>query len=185
MPGFFTCSQLSSIAAATSGFVSDGLSTTLGSSGFSPNLLLILLPGYLRSRSVPGRNPAAMNARCCSSSRMNSIHCCDASTCFMRLPFLLLSADRSDSDEFDPAVSGRLKDWLVETLRHLDWRSFVRSHLSDSAADSGEGSFIGELPGVGMMIALGKLVSKDELDRIRNAFPTKINRVSSTNSHRY
>ena len=100
----------------------------------------------------------------------------------VRLPFLLLSAHSPDPDEYDPAVSGRLKNWLVETLRHLEWRSFVRSHLSDAAGDSGEGSFIGELPGVGMMIALGKLVSKDELDRIRNAFPTTINRVSPTNS---
>ena len=100
----------------------------------------------------------------------------------MRLPFLLLSAHGPDPDEFDPEVSHRLKNWLVETLNHLDWRSFVRSHLSDAVGDSGEGSFIGELPGVGMMIALDKLVSKDELDRMRNAFPTKINRVSPTNS---
>ena len=100
----------------------------------------------------------------------------------VRLPFLLLSAHSPDPDEYDPAVSGRLKNWLVETLHHLEWRSFVRSHLSDAVGDFVEGSFIGELPGVGMMIALDKLVSKDELDRIRNAFPTKINRVSPTNS---
>ena len=100
----------------------------------------------------------------------------------VRLPFLLLSAHSSDPDESDPALSGRLKNWLVETLRHLEWRSFLRFHLSDAAGFSGEGSFMGELPGVGMMIALGKLVSKDELDRIRNAFPTTINRVSPTNS---
>jgi tetratricopeptide (TPR) repeat protein len=54
--------------------------------------------------------------------------------------------------------------------------------LPEAAGDFGEGSFIGELPGVGMIIALDKLVSKDELDRIRNAFPTRINRVSPTNS---
>ena len=100
----------------------------------------------------------------------------------MRLPLLLLSAHGPDPDEYDPVVSDRLKIWLVETLRHLEWRSFVRSRLSDAAGDSREGSFIGELPGVGMMIALGRLVSKDDLDRIRHAFPTTINRVSPTNS---
>ena len=100
----------------------------------------------------------------------------------VRLPFLLLSAHSPDPDEYDPADSGRLKNWLVETLHHLEWRSFVRSHMSDAVGDFVEGSFIGELPGVGMMIALDKLVSKDELDRIRNAFPTKINPVSPTNS---
>ena len=68
------------------------------------------------------------------------------------------------------------------TLRHLEWRSFVRSHLSDPTSDFGPESFIAELPGVGMVIALDKLVSKDELDRIRNAFPTTINRISPTNS---
>ena len=99
-----------------------------------------------------------------------------------RLPFLLLSAHRPDPDEFDPAVSDSLKDWLVGTLRHLEWRSFVRSHLSDAMGDSGIEGFIGALPGVGMVIALDKLVSKDELDRIRNAFPTTINRTSPTNA---
>ena len=100
----------------------------------------------------------------------------------VRLPFLLLSAHSPDPDEYDPAISGRLKNWLVETLRHLEWRSFVRSHLSDAIGDSEIEGFIGELPGVGMVIALDKLVSKDELDRIRNAFPTTINRISPTNS---
>ena len=99
-----------------------------------------------------------------------------------RLPFLLLSAHVPDTDESDPATSERLKNWLVETLRHMEWRSFVRSHLSGAADDSGAESFIGEFPGVGMIIALDKLVSKDELDRIRNAFPTTINRISSTNA---
>ena len=100
----------------------------------------------------------------------------------MRLPFLLLSAHRPDPDEFDPAISDRLKNWLVETLQHLEWRSFVRSHWPGAPEDFGEESFIGELPGVGMMIALGMLVSKDELDQIRNAFPTSFNRISPTNS---
>ncbi len=100
----------------------------------------------------------------------------------LRLPFLLLSAHRPDPEEFDPAVSDRLRNWLVETLHHLEWRSFVRSHLSGAASDHGAESFIGELPDVGMIIALGKLVSKDELDRIRNAFPTTINRISPTNA---
>ena len=100
----------------------------------------------------------------------------------MRLPFLLLSAHSPDPDESDPAAANRLRNWLVETLRHLEWRSFVRSHLSGAAEDDGAESFMGELPGVGMVIALGKLVSKDELDRIRSAFPTTINKTSPTNA---
>ena len=100
----------------------------------------------------------------------------------VRLPFLLLSAHSPDPEEFDPAVSGPLKSWLVETLRHLEWRSFIRSHLPDATRDSAAEGFMGELPGAGMMIALGKLVSKDELDQIRNAFPTTINRITPTNS---
>lgn len=99
-----------------------------------------------------------------------------------RLPFLLLAAHQPDPEEFDPAISGRLKDWLVDTLRHVEWRSFLRAHWAGSPEVYGPESFIGELPGVGMMIALGKLVSKDELDRIRNAFPTILNRISPTNS---
>ena len=100
----------------------------------------------------------------------------------VRLPFLLLSADRPVPDEYGPAVSVRLREWLVENLRHLEWRSFVRAHLSDALEDSGAQSFMGELPTVGMVIALGKLVSKDELDRIRSAFPTTINRTYPTNA---
>ena len=99
-----------------------------------------------------------------------------------RLPFLLLSAHDPDPDEFDPAVSGRLKDWLIETLHHLEWRSFVRSHWSTAAEDVGSEGFIGEFPAVGMLIALDKLVSKDQLDRIRNAFPSTLNRIAPTNS---
>ena len=99
----------------------------------------------------------------------------------IRLPFLLLSAYRPDPDEYDPAISGPLKDWLVKTLHHLEWRSFVRVHLG-AEMEFGDGAFIGEVPGVGMMIALGELVSKDALDRIRGAFPTTINRASPTNS---
>ena len=99
-----------------------------------------------------------------------------------RLPFVMLSAHSPDTDEFDPVASNRLKNWLVETLRHLEWRSFVQAHWSGATEDFGEDSFIGELPGVGVMIALGKLVSKDELDRIRNAFPTTLRRISPTNA---
>jgi len=99
----------------------------------------------------------------------------------IRMPFVLLSAYRPDPDEYDPAISGPLGDWLVHTLRHLEWRSFVRVHMgTDMEFD--EDAFIGEVPGVGMMIALGELVSKDALDRIRGAFPTTINRASPTNS---
>jgi hypothetical protein len=100
----------------------------------------------------------------------------------VRLPFLLLSAHRPEPDEFDPAVSDRLKNWLIETLHHLEWRSFIRSHLPGVPEDYRTKSFIGEVPGVGMMIALGRLVAKDELDRIRNVFPTKFNRITPTNS---
>ena len=100
----------------------------------------------------------------------------------VRLPFLLISVHGPEPEQFDPVDSDRLRRWLVETLRHLEWRSFVRSHWTDAPDDLGEDSFIGEVPGVGMIIALGKLVSKDELDRIRNAFPTTINRITPTNS---
>ncbi len=101
----------------------------------------------------------------------------------MRLPFLLLSAHSPDPDEFDPVISGRLKDWLIESLHHLEWRSFLRSHLPGGlSADSGAEDFISELPGAGMVIALDQMVTKDELDRIRDAFPTSINRVSPPNS---
>ncbi|MDA1349235.1 MAG: tetratricopeptide repeat protein, partial [Chloroflexi bacterium] len=100
----------------------------------------------------------------------------------VRLPFLMLSAHRPDPDESDPADAQQLKDWLVDTLRHLDWRSFLWSRLRETMSDSGTNSFIGELPGVGVLIALGNLVSKDELDRIRAAFPTTINRTEPTNA---
>ncbi len=100
----------------------------------------------------------------------------------MRLPFLLLSANGPDPDELDPAISGRLKDWLVDTLHHLEWRSFVQSHLPDADGDSLLESFVGEYSGVGMIISLSKLVAKDELDRIRSAFTSTINRISPLNS---
>ena len=100
----------------------------------------------------------------------------------MRLPFLLLSAHRPDPDEYDSATSDRLRNWLVETLHHLEWRSFVRSHWSGATKEYGAHSFIGELQGAGIMIALDMLVSKDELDRIRNVFTTTINRISPTNA---
>jgi hypothetical protein len=100
----------------------------------------------------------------------------------VRLPFILLSAYCPEPDELDPVTSGRLKDWLIDTLHHLEWRSFVRSHLPGAPQEYGSDGFIGEVPGVGMMIALGRLVSKDELDRIRNAFPTNFNRTTPTNS---
>lgn len=100
----------------------------------------------------------------------------------VRLPFLLLAAHSPDPDEVDSPSSNRLRSWLVETLRHMELRSFVRSHLPGSSVDYGEGSFIGELPGVGMMIALDSLVTKYELDHIREAFPTTINRPSPSNA---
>jgi len=100
----------------------------------------------------------------------------------VRLPFLLLAAHSPDPDEVDSPRSNRLRSWLVEALHHMELRSFVRSHLPGSAEDFGEGSFIGELPGVGMMIALDSLVTKYELDHILEAFPTTINKTSPTNA---
>jgi hypothetical protein len=70
----------------------------------------------------------------------------------------------------------------VETLHYLEWRSFVRSHWPGVITDSNSEGFIGEVPDIGIMIGMGNLVSKDELDQIRNAFPTTINRTSPTNS---
>ena len=98
----------------------------------------------------------------------------------IRLPFLLLSAYDPDPDEYDPAISIPLRDWLVRTLHHLEWHSFLRVHLGN-IMNFGIKAFMGEVPGVGMMIALGELVSKDDLDRIRSAVPAAINRTSPSN----
>jgi hypothetical protein len=100
----------------------------------------------------------------------------------VRLPFLLLSAHSAEPDQSDPAILGRLKNWLVETLHYLEWRSFIRAHWSGASESSTSRGFIGEVPGIGVMIGLGNLVSKDELDQIRDAFPTTINRTTPTNS---
>lgn len=98
----------------------------------------------------------------------------------IRLPFLLLSAYDPDPDEYDPAISIPLRDWLIRTLHHLEWHSFLRVHLGN-IMNFGNKAFMGEVPGVGMMIALGELVSKDDLDRIRSAVPAVINRTSPSN----
>ena len=98
----------------------------------------------------------------------------------IRLPFLLLSAYDPDPDEFDPAISKPLRNWLISTLRHIEWHSFLRVHLG-SFTDFNANTFIGEVPEVGMMLALGELVSKDNLDRIRGAFPAVINQISLSN----
>ena len=100
----------------------------------------------------------------------------------LRLPFLLLAAHGPDVGEGDPPVAGRLKDWLGGTLRYLEWHSFVRTHLASAPGSHGPEGFVGELPGVGVMIALDELVSKDELDRIRSAFPTTINSTTPDNA---
>lgn len=100
----------------------------------------------------------------------------------VRLPFILVSAHSAEPNRFDPATLGRLKNWLVDTLRHLEWHSFLKSRLSGTYEDQGSKGFIGDVPGIGIMIAPGSLVSKDELDYIRNAFPTAFNRTSPTNS---
>ena len=88
----------------------------------------------------------------------------------LRLPFLLLATHAPDPDQIQPASPNKLKEWLVSTMNHIEWKSFVRSHWSQSAHLWEREGFAGEVPGVGMMIALGTLVSKDELDQIRNAF---------------
>jgi hypothetical protein len=100
----------------------------------------------------------------------------------LRLPFLLLATHNPELDQIDMAVSSQLKSWLVKTMDYIEWKSFIKAHWSDELGDLGRDGFIGEVPGVGMMIALGSLVSKDDLDRIRNAFPTTINRTTPTNS---
>ena len=112
------------------------------------------------------------------SRKVGEIHASEHLQRDMRLPFLLLSAHRPDPDEFDPAISDRLKNWLVETLQHLEWRSFLRSHWPGAPEDFGEESLIGQLPGVGMMIAMGMRVSKDELDQM----PSTITLFSGTAS---
>ena len=100
----------------------------------------------------------------------------------VRLPFLLLSAHSNESREFDPTALGYLRNWLAETLHYLEWRSFVRQHWPGFGEILSSEGFIGEVSGIGIMIGLGRLVSKDELDQIRNAFPNTINRTSPTNS---
>ena len=100
----------------------------------------------------------------------------------MRLPFLLLSAHQPAESGPDPDGVARLKAWLVKTLQHLEWRSFIRSHLEEAGSVSGSDGFVGELAGAGVVIALDKLVTKGQLDRIRNAFPSTINGITPTNS---
>ena len=100
----------------------------------------------------------------------------------VRLPFLLVAVHSPEPDQFDSTASSRLKNWLIDTLKYMEWRSFVRAHWITERKNSSAEGFIGEVPDVGVMIALGNLVSKDELDQIRNAFPATINRTSPTNS---
>ncbi len=100
----------------------------------------------------------------------------------VRLPILLLSAHGPEPGAPDPAMSDHLRNWLVETLGHLDCRSLVRAHWAGASDRDTDESFAGEFPGVGMLIALSRLVPKDELDRIRSSFPKTINRISPTNA---
>jgi hypothetical protein len=100
----------------------------------------------------------------------------------IRLPFILVSVHSAEHHQFDPIALIRIKNWLVETLHHLEWRSFVKSHLPDMREVLGVDGFMGEVSGIGIMIALDNMVSKDELDRIRNAFPSTLNRAYPTNS---
>ena len=100
----------------------------------------------------------------------------------IRLPILLVAAHSPEPQQFDPGVALQLKTWLADSLRHLEWRSFVRSHWWGAREGLKPDGFIGEVPGIGVMIPLGNLVSKDELDQIRSAFPTTINQTSPINS---
>ena len=100
---------------------------------------------------------------------------------YMRLPFLLIAVHRPDSHELAPGDSAKLGEWLVRTLDHLEWKSFLHAQYPGQFKDYGEDSFVGELPGVGLIIALGSLVSKDDLDQIRT-FPTILNRTTPRNS---
>ena len=54
--------------------------------------------------------------------------------------------------------------------------------MGDDARVSGTDGFVGELSGAGVVIALDRLVTKGQLDRIRYAFPSTINRIRPTNS---
>ena len=54
--------------------------------------------------------------------------------------------------------------------------------LGDDTKVSGAGGFVGELSGAGVVIVLDSLVTKGQLDRIRSAFPSTINRITPTNS---
>jgi len=54
--------------------------------------------------------------------------------------------------------------------------------LGDDAKVSGGGGFVGELSGAGVVIAMDSLVTKGQLDRIRSAFLSTINRITPTNS---
>jgi hypothetical protein len=100
----------------------------------------------------------------------------------VRLPFILISVHGSESDQFDTAKLNYLKKWLVSTLHNLEWRSFIENKESKRLKDWGKQGFMGDIPGIGIMIALGSLVSKDELDKIRNVFPSTFNQTYPTNS---
>ena len=99
-----------------------------------------------------------------------------------RLPLLVLSAYQPEGDEFDPRIAGPLRDWLGDTLEYLPWRSFLRSHLASEPELAELDGVMGRVSGSAVVIAIDKLVSKEELDRIRNAFPTEINELAPTNS---
>ena len=99
-----------------------------------------------------------------------------------RLPLLVLSAYQPEGEEFDPRVAGPLRDWLGDTLEYLPWRSFLRSHLASEPELAELDGVMGRVSESGVVIAIDKLVSKDELDRIRQAFPREINELAPSNS---
>lgn len=85
-------------------------------------------------------------------------------------------ANASSADDAEPALLS-LNSRPVNSMR-----SFLQSHWPGTSGDFGTESFMGEIPGVGAMIALSNLVSKNELDRIRHAFATTFRKISPTNS---
>ena len=100
----------------------------------------------------------------------------------LRLPILVVSAETPDPGQADPKVIKPLESWLGSTLDHLAWRPFLRSHLTVDADLAESQCVVGKVSDRGVVIAFNRLVSKDELIRIRNAFPATVNAISPSNS---
>lgn len=99
----------------------------------------------------------------------------------LRLPFLLLSAQGPDPESRYPENDRKLRNWLTDSLRNLEWRSFVRTHWPKNTVAFGDESFMGVLPNAGMVVALDTPLTKDELDNLRYSFGS-LNDSSPPNS---